>query len=167
MQVPKRKNETHGHVPTDTYMTQGKLNELKDQLTHLKKVSLPRATKELTRLAEMGDRSENAAYSIAKGKLRGMQQRAEDLEQLIKTAIVITPKTNADHIEVGSRITIEIQGKQHTYQILGSSETRPEAGIISHVSPLGAALIGKRVGDTVNVKLNADKKINVTIIAIK
>ena len=67
--------------------------------------------------------------------------------------------------ELGHTVTVEVNGKQKTYQILGSSETDPARGIISHNSPLGAALLGKRVGERVRVPLN-NKTVAYTIVNI-
>lgn len=168
MRVPKRKSGKYSSsIPTDTFMTPEKLTQLEAQLDRLKQVSRPRAALEAKRLAEMGDLSDNAAYSIAKGRLRGINQRIEDLERQIHNASVIDAPTQTDRVAIGNHVTVEINGAQQTYHLLGSSETRPEAGVISHVSPLGAALKGRKVGETVEVHLAADKTLTVTIKDIK
>ena len=149
------------------YITKEKRKALEVELENLKGPKRKEILAALEYAKSLGDLSENAAYSIAKGKVRGMHQRIHDLEQQIKTATVITSQSQRDRVEVGSRVTIEMNGKRHTYRILGSSETRPESGVISHVSPLGQALIGKKIGDTVNVKLSANKEFKTTIIDMK
>lgn len=168
MRIPKRKaGKYDSSIPTDTFMTPEKLSELQAQLERLKNISRPRAALESKRLAEMGDLSDNAAYSIAKGRLRGINQRIEDLVQQIKNASVINAPQQTDHVEIGSTVTLDINGTQHTYRILGSSETRPEAGVISHVSPLGAALMHHRTGEIVQVPISAKKEITAKIIHIE
>ncbi len=90
-----------------------------------------------------GDFSENAEYQIAKGKLRSLNKKIDEIKSLLSAAFIIEPKINSGKIEIGSSVIVESLGKQSTYQILGSSESNPSAGIISYNSPLGRALIGK------------------------
>ncbi|MFH1207133.1 MAG: GreA/GreB family elongation factor [Patescibacteria group bacterium] len=153
MRVPIRKPGQYTHYKPDPHVTAEKLQEFKDELEKLKHGVQPRAISEVKRLAELGDFSENAAYQIAKGKLRGLNERIQELEDAIKKAIVITHNSHAGSIQIGSRVTIEMDGKQKIYQLLGSAESDPDQGIISHTSPLGSALIGKKLGDTFTVKL--------------
>lgn len=165
MRVPIRKPGKYTHSKTDLHLTQGKLNELKEELESLVTNIRPRAMKEVSRLAEMGDFSENAAYQISKGRLRGINARILDLEERIGKVVIIEPKDNA-RIQIGHRVTVEVDGKQLTYLILGSTESDPGQNVISHTSPLGAALIGKAVGDTVTVKLK-EKDVKYKIIKVE
>lgn len=144
-------------------MTEGKLNELKAKLAKVK-AAQPQAAAEVARLAELGDFSENAEYQMAKGKLRGMLSTVARLENQINQAEIITLKDN-DTVQLGSTVTVEVNGEQKTLQVLGSSETKPEKGIISHNSPIGAALLGSRVGETVTIQL-AKKEVTYRIVAI-
>lgn len=164
MRVPIRKPGKYTHLKPDTHFTQAKIDELKDKLEKLKK-SRPIAAEEMRRLAEMGDLSENAAYQIAKGRLRGINDNITKLEDLLNQAIIIEPEKNSGKIQLGNSVTVEISGKQQTYTVLGSSETDPGKGIISHNSPLGAALMGKRVGDVVTIKTGA-KEMECKILSI-
>lgn len=152
MQVPRRKLGRYTHVRLDPNVTPEKFDELKQELERLKTVKQPRAIVEVKRLAEMGDFSENAAYSIAKGRLRAINDRITELTEYLKHAVIIQP-SQSGVVQLGSTVTVEISGKQKTYTILGSSETDPASGVISHKSPLGTALMGRRVGDTVEIQL--------------
>lgn len=167
MQTPKRKPGKYTHLKPDPHLTPAKYAELKEKLEHLKTISRPRAAAEVRRLAEMGDFSDNAAYSIAKGRLRGLNQRMIDLEDQLKKAVIIKPASDATAVQLGHRVTVETAGKQKTYLILGSSETNPQAGVISYHSPVGAALLGRRAGDTVKVRPAAGKEIFLKIIGIE
>ena len=120
----------------------------------------------LQRLAELGDFSENAAYQMAKGKLRGINQRILELDNRIKHAIVIKPTGATEKIQLGNRVTVEINGLQQTYLLLGSTETNPLEGIISHNSPIGNALLGHRVGDAIQISLR-DRMVSYKIIKIE
>ena len=152
MRVPIRKSGEFTRIIPDPYLTAGKFNELNEKLKKLK-VSLPQAIKEVKRLAEMGDFSENAAYQMAKGRLRGLNQRILDLEEQLKLSIIIKPGLNKKQVQLGSRVTVITAGQKQTYLILGSSEINVKNNIISHNSPIGSALIGKKVGDSVKIQL--------------
>jgi transcription elongation factor GreA len=119
-------------------------------LDKLKNVSRPPAIAEVKRLAMMGDFSENYAYQIAKGRLRGINNRILAIEAELNRAEIIKPK-NTNFVQIGHTVTLETCGKQRIYQILGSAETDPASGKISHNSPLGNALIGHYVGEKVLV----------------
>jgi transcription elongation factor GreA len=166
MRVPIRKPGKYTFQKRDPNITQAKFDELKKELDHLEKNSRPRAITEMQRLAELGDFSENAAYQMAKGKLRGINERIAELEKDLKFAVIITPVPNNGIVQLGTSVTIEIDGKQRTYTLLGSAETDPQQGIISHQSPIGSALLGRRVGDVVSVKL-AEKNVSCRIVSIQ
>lgn len=165
MRVPIRKPGKFTHQKPDPHLTEEKFSELKDKLKTLK-ASQPKLADEVRRLAELGDLSENAAYQIAKGKLRSVNQKIIDLENHLNSAVIIKPDNDTTSVQTGHTVTIEIDDKQLTYLILGSSETNPGQGVISHNSPIGAAIIGRHVGDTVKIKAK-DKLISCTIISIR
>ncbi len=154
MRVPIRKHGKYTHLKPDPSLTQEKIDELKFKVERLKKIVRQRAIEETKRLAEMGDFSENAAYQIAKGKLRGINQRIIEIEDHLKNAEIIITPYDIDRVKLGHKVTIESDGKQKTYLILGSSEADPAKGIISHNSPLGSALLGKKTGDLISIKIN-------------
>jgi len=164
MQTPYRRKETYIKPKPDPYLTEAKFLELKNKLERMK-ISHPILANEVKRLAEMGDFSENAGYQDAKHKLRGLNQRILELEAHLKTAVVFHPNKNTQVIELGHSVVIETNGKQKTYTILGGAETDPSAGIISHSSPIGAALLGHKVGDIIKIKL-AEKDREFKIISI-
>jgi len=166
MRVPKRKPGKYTDQKLDRHLTASKLNEFKVELKKIKDSIRPNLMKEVSRLAELGDFSENMEYQIAKGKLRGTNQRIEELEDAIKKAIIITPTTSSNIVLVGCHVTVEIYGQQKKYQILGSTEVDLEKGVISRTSPIGSALIGKRVGDTININL-AKKEVSCKILKIE
>jgi len=134
-------------------MTPTKFSELKKRLQKLLSLR-PAAISEMQKHAFDGDFSENAPYQIAKAKLRGLNQKILELENAINYAELINLNQPQDKIGLGSSVVVEIDGQARTYQILGSSETAPAAGVISHRSPLGAALLGHRHGDQVSFQVN-------------
>ncbi len=164
MQVPHRKPGIYTHQKPDPFITQGRFDELTAKLKRLKQNKLP-AMEEVKRLAQTGDFSENHAYQHAKGRLRGINQRILDIESELNKAQIIDTKKHSETVTLGSFVTLETAGKARIYQILGSTQADPIKGIISHHSPLGSALMGKSVGDEIELKLE-DKVVKYEIIKI-
>jgi len=152
MRVPTRKGGEFTNLKPDPYITQKKFDELVLKLKKLK-LSQPRLAQEVSRLAEGGDFSENAGYQAAKWQLRGLNQRILDLDEQLKFAIIIKPSKDKKVVSLGSSVTIRIDGKEKTYMILGSAEIDLAKNIISHHSPIGQALLNKKVGEIVKVQL--------------
>ena len=165
MQTPYRKPGKYANLKSDPLITAAKFDELKKELEKLKKIQ-PAAVAETARLADLGDFSENAGYQFAKGRLRGINNAIMRLEKEINNAVIINVKKNAGVVQIGHTVTVESEGKQKTFQILGSAETDPSRGIISHLSPIGNGLIGGRIGETVKVKLD-NEEVKYKIIGIE
>ncbi len=164
MQTPKRKPGKYTNQQKDPNITQAKYNELKNKLEKLQ-ASLPAVKKEVSRLAEMGDFSENAAYQMAKGRLRGMNEKIQELTEYFKTVEIIKPSGDNARIRLGHKVTVESDGKQQEFIILGSVEADPKKNIISNNSPLGKKLIGRSVGDEISLEIKGtDKKFKVVKI---
>jgi transcription elongation GreA/GreB family factor len=168
MQLPKRrgddekKNRQH-----DRYLTAEAVARLKRDLERLEKTERPRAVEDLRRAAEMGDRSDNAAYTEARGRLTGIDSRILSLQERIKYAVVIERGPDAaGRVALGSTVMVEVNGNRKTYEILGVQETSPGRGRISYLSPLGAALMGKEAGDKAVVKNARDEDVIYEIIEI-
>lgn len=166
MQVPRRKAGQYTFIKPDPYITPAKLAQLKIDLAKLKTVVQPQLASEVKRLALMGDFSENAAYQIAKGRLRNANEKITQIQKQIDCAQIIKADKNNPTIQIGNLVIVKINKAIKKYRILGSSETDPQAGVISHNSPLGQALLNKKIGDTAEVKL-ADKSEKYQILAIE
>lgn len=148
MRVPIRKGDDRVFAPKDYYLSPTKYRELEVELDRLSS-KRPVLAAEVKRLAEMGDFSENAGYQLAKGRLRGLNQRILDLNDRLKKAEIITANEDVSFVQIGHTVNLQSNTGQKTYTILGGSESNPSQGIISHLSPLGSALLGKKVGDSV------------------
>jgi len=153
MRLPNRKPGKYTFKKFDHVVTSEKFKALQEKLAHIKKNILPRAIKETQKYAENGDFSENAEYQIAKGRLRGLLRTVDELQYQISNAQVIEQPRDTSVVQVGHTVTFSINNVEQTFQILGSSENNPTAGIISYKSPLGSALMGHSVGETVNVQV--------------
>ena len=156
MQVPTRRADKLPRQKSDPHITPEKFQELSATLKKLLEVKRPREASEVKRLAEMGDFSENAGYQMAKGRLRGINKKIDEISDLLKRAEIITPN-NTGEVELGNLITLERNGKEKKYRLLGSEETDPNNGVISHNSPLGSALLGKKIGDQIKISLEERK----------
>ena len=122
------------------------------------------AVLDLTKARELGDLSENGYYKASKAKLGHIDSRLRRIKYDIGRADVIEAK-GTDHVEIGTRVTVESLGKAMEYDIVGGYETSPIEGKISNISPLGKALLGKKVGEKVSI--HAPKgEITFTIVAI-
>jgi transcription elongation GreA/GreB family factor len=133
------------------YLTAEGLRRLEARLARLK-AALPGYIEETARTAAYGDRSDNAEYKDAKGKLRSTHRQIFNIEDQLKRVILIEEGRNAaGTVRIGSRVVLEDGEKKITLFIVGPQETDPSRGRISHLSPLGAALIGKKEGDTATI----------------
>ncbi|MFM2043247.1 MAG: transcription elongation factor GreA [Pseudomonadota bacterium] len=135
-------------------MTARGFTRLQDELKHLKSVERPAVIKAIAEAREHGDLSENAEYTAARERQSFIEGRVMELEDKISRAEVIDPaRLSGDTIKFGATVTLadEDTDEESTYQIVGQDESDIKGGFISITSPLARALIGKHVGDTVEV----------------
>ena len=157
MRLPTRKSELERlqNQKDDPYLTPAAIKRMQDELEDLEKRQRAPAAEEVARCAQMGDLSENAAYQYAKQNLRRINARIITLQERLKHAIPISDAPSDGTVHIGSKVKVRFRERELTFEILGSHESYPARGRISHVSPLGAALAGKRAGDRVSVKTDA------------
>ncbi len=106
------------------------------------------AVAELKRARELGDLSENGAYKVARSKLSGIDRRILQISLILRRAQIVEKPMNGI-VGIGSRVTIMQNGEQAEYEIVGGYESDPLKGKISHFSPLGKALLGKKVDNEI------------------
>ncbi len=151
---------------TNVQLTQKGLDSLKQELDDLTKVKRPRLVNRLSDARAAGDLSENSDYQNARDELEFLDGRIEELEEVLKNAQVVGDDSNGHEVSVGTSVVVKVNGDQHEYQIVGEWEADPMQKKISHTSPLGQALVGKGVGEEVQVKAPAGN-INYKIVEIK
>lgn len=137
-------------------LTKEGLAELKaeyDELVHAKR---PTAVARLSDARSLGDLSENSEYAAAKQDLAFIDGRIAELEEIIRMAKVVT-NHGKSHVDVGCKVTLHVNGKKDVYTVVGEWEADPKEKKISHESPLGRALMGKKAGDAVEVEAPAGK----------
>ena len=136
-------------------LTSKGMQALEDELQDLKVVKRKEIAQKIKEAREQGDLSENAEYDATKDEQRSMEARIEELEKIIKNAEVIDESAyDKDTVSIGSTIKFydEEFDEELEYRIVGSTESDILKGLISNESPLGKALIGAKVGETVQVE---------------
>jgi transcription elongation factor GreA len=133
----------------ENYLTQEKYEELRKELDHLKTVRRREIAEQLEYARSLGDLSENAEYQEARDLQAATEDRIRQIESLLSNAKIIAPK-KGNAVNLGSIVTIQKQGEktEHSYEIVGSAEANMQERKLSHLSPLGAALMGKKKGET-------------------
>lgn len=144
--------------------TQSGLDQLKNELTQLQTDKRPQVVDRLSLARSMGDLSENSDYQSAKEELSFIDGRIAELEEIIQSAKVSLPSTNSE-VQFGHSVSVKVGANQATFKIVGEWEADPMQKKISYSSPLGQALMGRRVGEKVEVTAPAGK-IAYTIVDI-
>lgn len=150
------------------YLTKEGVAELKKEFEELSKVKRPDVLSRVSQARNLGDLSENAEYVAAREELSFIDGRIEELEELLKQATLIREDRQSSGkrtVKLGSKVTLHKDGKREVFTVVGEWEADPTEKKISHESPLGKALIGKRVGDKVTVEAPAGH-IDYSIIAV-
>ena len=137
------------------YITPEGAKELRAELDQLWTVERPRVTQAVSDAAALGDRSENADYIYGKRRLREIDRRLRFLaKRLEEVTVVREPPTDPKRVHFSAYVTVEDEdGVEKTYRIVGGDESDMSKGFISIDSPVARALIGKREGDEVTVKV--------------
>ena len=149
-------------------LTYAGLKALEDELENLKVVRRKEVAGKIKEAREQGDLSENAEYDAAKDEQRDIEARIEELEKILKNAeVVVEDEINLDKINVGCTVTVyDVEFEEEIdFKIVGSTEANSLQGKISNESPVGKALLGNGVGDTVEIEIPAGV-LNYTILEI-
>ena len=139
-------------------LTYAGLKQYEDELQNLKVVKRKEVAQKIKEAREQGDLSENAEYDAAKDEQRDIEARIEELEKILKNAeVVVEDEVDLDKINIGCIVKIlDVEySEELDYKIVGSTEANSLKGKISNESPVGKALIGHKVGDTVEVETPA------------
>lgn len=155
-------------MPTeDTVLTREKFDELVKELEYLKTTRRTEIAEGLEYARSLGDLSENAEYQEARELQAATEERIRKLEDIIKHAKIASEK-KSDAIDFGSVVSVKKDGEdeEHEYTIVGSEEADMRERKISHVSPLGSAMMGKKSGETFTFETPSGKQ-TFTIVSIK
>ncbi|MEZ4407561.1 MAG: transcription elongation factor GreB [Polyangiales bacterium] len=151
------------------YITPAGHKKLTDELDFLQRVERPRVVREVQDAAAQGDRSENAEYIYGKRRLREIDRRLRFLADRLKDVTVVDPAAQkGDRVFFGAEVEVEDEdGRAHTWRIVGVDETDADKGMISWRSPIGAALMRKRVGDTTSYRRPDGESVELTVTALR
>ena len=141
-----------------SYMTKDGYDKILAEINYLETVKRPEISAQIAEARDKGDLSENAEYDAAKDEQRDIEARIEELEKILKNAeVVVEDDVDLDTINIGC--TVDVYDKEFeeeiVFQLVGSPEANSLEGKISNESPVGKALIGKKVGDVVAVETQA------------
>lgn len=139
------------------FLTKEGLSKIKEELNNLQNKSRPETVERLSLARLQGDLSENTEYASAREQLSFIDGRIEELEEVVKNAKLIEAKGNNGCVGLGCKVTVKIGSNESVYHIVGEFEADPGLKKVSHSSPLGQALLGKKVGDDVQFEAPAGK----------
>ena len=134
------------------YISADGLEKIKAELNQMKTVKRRQIAERIKEAKDLGDLSENAEYVDAKDEQSFMEGQILELEELVKNAAVIQDQSGGSLVQIGSSIQVKSPAGAQVFSIVGSQEANPATGKISNESPLGQALVGHRVGETVSVQ---------------
>ena len=134
------------------YLTKERYDEIVEELKNLKTDGRRKVTERLRAAKEMGDLSENSEYQEARDDQDAIEQRINQLEEIVRNSEIIKKSRDKDTVGIGSKVKVRKGGAVDVYTIVGSSEADPEKGFVSNESPFGMSLLGKRAGDEARIK---------------
>jgi len=148
-------------------LTQAGLDKLKAELERLKTTERENNLEALKEARAQGDLSENADYDAARDEQARIESRIKEIENILKNAELIT-EDKSKKINIGKTVVVEINDKEPVeYNIVGALEADPFNGKISNESPVGKAIIGHKKGDSVMIKTEANRTLNIKIVDVK
>jgi transcription elongation factor GreA len=150
------------------YLTKDKYEELTNELDFLTTTRRKEIAEQLDFAKSMGDLSENAEYHEAREQQALIEDRIRKIEYVLKNATIVAHKKN-DIVEIGSSVVVrkEKEKENKEFEIVGSEEVDMTKGRISHISPIGGALMGKKKGDEFTFTTPSGAKIKYKIISVK
>lgn len=148
-------------------LTKQGLQDLREEYEEIKNKKRPYAVKRLATAKSLGDLSENSEYSAAIEELTFIDGRIDELEDILRyVEVVSAPKKAMSTVQIGSQVTVRENGNRGMFHIVGEWEANPREKKISHTSPLGIALLGKKKGETVEVHAPMGK-VSYKIVEVK
>lgn len=150
-------------------LTPGDIKKMEAEIEHRKLVVRPQALEDVKEARAHGDLSENFEYHAAKKVKNQNESRIRYLERMIRTAKIISEDSAEDEVGINNTVTVEFveDGMLENYKIVTTVRGNSLEGLISNESPLGKALIGHKMGDTVHVQVNANSGYDVIIKSIE
>ena len=150
-------------------LTQVDIDKMQAELDERTRVLMPQLIEQVKVARAFGDLSENFEYKAAKQELNRNKSRVRYLERMIKTAKVIEASTPGGGIQLFDKVTIWIEedGEEQELRLVTTLRQDPLSGLVSKESPIGKALLGKKVGDTVHIQVNDNYGYDAEIRAVE
>ena len=152
-----------------TKLTKAGYKKLEEELRYLIDVARDEVKRELAEARAQGDLSENADYDAARGKQAEVEARIKEIESTLNNAEIIEENSKSNRVGLGTTVTVKFieKNEEKTYMIVGSIESNPFEGKISSSCALGEAILGKLVGDIIEVKAIKPYKVQIISIGAK
>lgn len=140
------------------YLTKEGLEEVKEELNELTVNKRKEVAQKIKEAREFGDLSENSEYEEAKNEQVFIEGRISEIKSILKNSVLISNRGRShDKVSVGSTVKVEVEGELTEFIIVGSTEANPMEGKISNESPIGQALLNRKVGEAVEIDVPAGK----------
>lgn len=140
-------------------LTQHGFENLQKELVEFTKVRRPKAVERLRTARAMGDLSENSEYSAAKDDLAFIEGRIQEIEELLKNVEIISNGNQKNKVSLGSKVKVEVDRIREELQIVGEFEADPLNKKLSSTSPIGSALLNRKIGESVEITVPDGKKV--------
>ncbi len=134
------------------YLTKERYDEIVIEIAKLKSEGRKVVAERLRHAKDLGDLSENSEYQEAREDQTRLEVHIEELEELLRNSSIIKLESGGVTVRIGTRVKLKKGTATIQYTVVGSNEAKPLEGLISNESPIGQAVLGKKVGDTIKVK---------------
>ena len=148
-------------------LTQEGRIKLEEELHYLETEKRAEIGERIKVAREFGDISENSEYDDAKNEQGMMEARIAEITRILSEATVVSTPKRSTKVNIGSIVTVEMNGRERVFTIVGGAESDVAAGKISNESPVGSALLGRKKGDSIETTGPTGKHIEMTIIKIE
>ncbi|MBQ5739740.1 MAG: GreA/GreB family elongation factor [Oscillospiraceae bacterium] len=148
-------------------LTAQDLKKMQEELDYRRITLMPELLEEVKRTRAFGDLSENYEYKVAKQEQNRNRSRIRYLERMIASAHVIEDTSAVDEVGLFDKVTLKMMGKEKVIQVVSTVRCDALKGLISLESPMGKAVLGRKVGDVIHVQVNAASGYDAEILAIE
>ncbi len=148
-------------------LTQEGREKLEEELHYLETEKRAEVGERIKVAREFGDISENSEYDDAKNEQGMMEARIAEIARILSEATVVNTPKRSSKVNIGSTVTVEMNGRERTFTIVGGAESDVAAGKISNESPVGAALLGHKKGDEITTTGPTGKEIVMSVLKIE
>lgn len=148
-------------------LTAQDLKKMREELDYRRITLMPELLEEVKRTRAFGDLSENYEYKVAKQEQNRNRSRIRYLERMIASAHVIEDTSAVDEVGLFDKVTLKMMGKEKVIQVVSTVRCDALKGLISLESPMGKAVLGRKVGDVIHVQVNAASGYDAEILAIE